>query len=97
MVSDLVLLKPLPSKILKSVKAYVGCVAGAQLKEDYLKAIKGAGFKDVKVLEETKYGVKFLGDDEATRKRAESLHITEKDLDELGDSVSSIRVWGIKA
>ncbi len=97
MVSDLVLLKPLPPKILKSVQAYIGCVAGAQMKEDYLNAIRGAGFKDVKVVEETKYGVKYLLDDEATRKRAESLHITEKELEELGDLVSSIRVSGIKA
>jgi SAM-dependent methyltransferase len=96
MVSDLVLLKKLPAKILKSVQAYIGCVAGAQQKEDYLGAIKNAGFKDVKVVEETKYGAKFLLDDEATRKKAESLHITEKDLEDLGDAVSSIRVWGIK-
>lgn len=96
MVSDLVLLKPLPPKILESVRAYIGCVAGAQQKEDYLNAIRKAGFKDVKVVEETKYGVKYLCNDEATRKKAESLHITEKDLEALGDAVSSIRVWGIK-
>jgi arsenite methyltransferase len=96
MVSDMVLLKPLSPKILKSVQAYIGCIAGASQKEDYLAAIKGAGFKDVKVVEETKYGAKFLLDDEATRKKAESLHITEKDLEQLGEAVSSIRVWGIK-
>ena len=96
MVSDLVLLKKLPPKILKSIQAYIGCVAGAEQKEEYLKSIRGAGFKDVKVVEETKYGAKFLLDDEATRKKAEALHITEKDLEELGDAVSSIRVWGIK-
>jgi arsenite methyltransferase len=97
MVSDMVLLKPLSPKILKSVQAYIGCIAGASQKEDYLAAIKDAGFKDVKVVEETKYGAKFLLDDEATRKKAESLHITEKDLEQLGEAVSSIRVWGIKA
>jgi SAM-dependent methyltransferase len=96
MVSDLVLLKKLPPKILKSVQAYIGCVAGASQKEEYLGAIKAAGFKDVKVVEETKYGMKFLLDDEATRKKAESMHLTEKDLEELGDAVSSIRVWGTK-
>jgi arsenite methyltransferase len=96
MVSDLVLLKKLPPKILKSVQAYIGCVAGAQQQEDYLNAIRSAGFKDVKIVEESKYGAKFISDDEATRKKAESLHITGKDLEELANSVSSIRVWGIK-
>ena len=97
MVSDLVLLKQLSPKILKSVQAYIGCVAGAEQKDEYVNDIKGAGFKDVKVVEETKYGAKYLCDDEATRNKAESLHITEKDLEEIGDAVSSIRVWGIKA
>lgn len=99
MVSDLVLLKKLPSKIMKSVQAYVGCVAGAQLKDDYLNEIKGAGFKDVKVVEETKYGAKYLNDcnPDAFKNRAESLKISEKEMKELGEIVSSIRVGGIKA
>ncbi len=96
MISDLVLLKPLPPKILKSVQAYIGCVAGAQMKEEYLDAIRGAGFKDVKVVEETKYGAKYLCDDEATRKKKEALHINQKDLEELVDTVTSIRVLGVK-
>jgi arsenite methyltransferase len=97
MVSDLVLLKPLSAKIRKSVQAYIGCVAGAASREDYLSAIRGAGFTEVTVVEETKYGVKYLCDDEATRQKAASLHITEKDLVELGEAVSSIRVRGVKA
>src|SRR4030043_1359357 len=35
MISDMVLLKDLPDKVKSSVLAYVGCVAGADLKEDY--------------------------------------------------------------
>lgn len=96
MVSDLVLLKTLSPKVLKSVQAYIGCVSGAQKKEDYLNSIKGAGFKEVKIVEESKYGAKFISDDEAIRQKAESLHISGKELEELASSVSSIRVWGIK-
>jgi len=55
-VSDLVLLRPLSEEVRRSVEAYVGCVAGAAQKEDYLRAIRDAGFRDVEVVEERSYG-----------------------------------------
>ena len=40
-ISDIVLLKPLPDAIVKDLEAYIGCIAGAELIEDYLgKAIR---------------------------------------------------------
>jgi arsenite methyltransferase len=56
-ISDLVLTRPLPETVRKSVEAYVGCVAGASLKEDYLRLIRDAGFESVEVVEEKSYGV----------------------------------------
>ncbi len=56
-VSDIVVTRPLPDSVRKSVEAYVGCVAGASLKEEYLRHVKEAGFEDVEVLEEKSYGV----------------------------------------
>jgi len=35
-ISDIVLLKPLPDTIAKDLEAYIGCIAGAELIEDYL-------------------------------------------------------------
>jgi arsenite methyltransferase len=55
-VSDLVLVHPLSEAVRRSVEAYVGCVAGASMREDYLRAIAGAGFRDIEVLEERSYG-----------------------------------------
>jgi SAM-dependent methyltransferase len=55
-VSDLVLLRTLSEEVRRSVEAYVGCVAGAAMKEDYLRAIRAAGFRDVEVVEERSYG-----------------------------------------
>jgi len=52
-VSDIVLLKPLPEGIASSIEAYVGCIAGASMKADYLCAIEAAGFRDIKVVRET--------------------------------------------
>lgn len=65
MVSDIVLLKPLPGAVQESMEAYIGCVAGAMLKEDYLGAIKAAGFQDVRVMDEKVVPMRMLGDDSA--------------------------------
>ncbi|TMQ62895.1 MAG: arsenite methyltransferase [Candidatus Eisenbacteria bacterium] len=56
-VSDIVLTRALPEEVRKSVEAYVGCVAGAALKADYLRLVADAGFEDVEVVEEKSYGV----------------------------------------
>ena len=53
MVSDLVLLKELPERVRTSVEAYVGCVAGAILKDQYLAVIRAAGFEDVRIVDES--------------------------------------------
>jgi SAM-dependent methyltransferase/N-acetylglutamate synthase-like GNAT family acetyltransferase len=64
MVSDLVLLKPLPAAIRQNMDAYAACLAGALLKEDYLAAIEAAGFQQVTVVGESPYdfGSAALGD-----------------------------------
>ncbi len=46
-VSDIVLSAPLPDDIKPLADAYVGCVGGALLADDYLAAIEQAGFVDV--------------------------------------------------
>ncbi len=56
-VSDLVLLRPLPPEMRGSLDAYVGCIAGAALRPDYLRMIREAGFLDVEVVEESRYAV----------------------------------------
>ncbi len=48
-ISDIALLKKLPEKILENILAYVGCIAGAILVDEYRKIVERAGFKDVKV------------------------------------------------
>jgi len=52
MVSDIVLTKALPKEIVASVEAYTGCVSGAVLVDDYLSAIKKAGFGEVRIVAE---------------------------------------------
>ena len=57
MVSDLVLVKDLPNDVKNSVEAYVGCLAGAIKKDEYLCFIEQAGFQDIKIISEAGYPV----------------------------------------
>jgi SAM-dependent methyltransferase len=61
MLSDLVLARELPVKVKKAVEAYVGCLAGAIMKDKYLDAIKQAGFKKVTVVRQDEYPVQDQG------------------------------------
>ncbi|MDD5428395.1 MAG: arsenite methyltransferase [Candidatus Omnitrophica bacterium] len=80
MVSDLVLVKDLPDKIKKSVEAYVGCIAGAIDKDEYMEFIKTAGFEEIKVIDQTGYP-------------ADALFESLKDAE---DAIASIKVSAVK-
>ena len=53
MVSDLVTLGELPTAVRASMPAYLGCVAGVSLKDDYIAMLKAAGFERIEVMGET--------------------------------------------
>lgn len=57
LVSDLVLLTPLPAALKNSLDAYIGCVAGATAKDTYLEAVAAAGFTDIQIIDETVYSI----------------------------------------
>lgn len=54
-VSDIVLLKDLPDEVRKDLAAWSSCVSGAVSEEEYLGAIKRAGFESVKVEDRVVY------------------------------------------
>jgi len=97
MVSDIVLLKELPDYIRKSVSAYVGCVAGALMKDDYLAAIKEAGFQNVRVLDETIYPIKSAAGGSGGVSAINKLSASRQgDTAGFQNSVASIKVQAIK-
>jgi len=55
--SDIVLLGEVPLQIRDSVEAYVSCLSGAILRDEYLKLIEEAGFTDVAVAESRSFTV----------------------------------------
>jgi SAM-dependent methyltransferase len=56
-VSDLVLTRPLPPALQQRVDLLVGCVAGASLRDDYLRMMREAGFAAVEIADESGYDV----------------------------------------
>ena len=65
LVSDLVLTRPLSTALKNSVEAYVGCVAGASMKNEYLSFAKAAGFTDIQIVHEHSYdpGLGWIGEE----------------------------------
>jgi len=96
MVSDIVLLKPLPEAIRNSVEAYVGCIAGAVLKDEYLGAMEAAGFEDVKVLGEAIVPVESILNDPTAQAVIESEATTPEMARGIANSVISAKVSAIK-
>ncbi len=92
MVSDIVLLKPLPVSIQKNVEAYAGCIAGAEIKDKYLELIKNAGFNDVSVLEETTYPLEYIISEDTLKDTIKLTSMTEDELKSTSKSIVSIKV-----
>jgi len=96
MISDIVLLKGLPEEIKNSVAAYVGCVAGATTKKDYLETIRAVGFGETKVLGEAAFSVELLANDPTAVEIVKNLKLSPERARDLADSVISIKVSAIK-
>ncbi len=92
MVSDLVLSKELPDAVRKSVEAYVGCISGAVLKDNYLKIIKEAGFGRIDVIGEKSFPI----DDAAHDITAKAVKDNPGLIKEMAGAVMSIKVSAIK-
>jgi len=96
LISDLVLNRPLPEAIRESASAYAGCVAGALPKEEYLEAIRSAGFAEVEVAEETLVPVSGFAADPFVKGLIEEAGLSQEAIGALDATVSSIRVRGRK-
>ncbi len=83
-VSDLVLTRALTESQQRNVALYVGCVAGAAQRDDYLRLITAAGFAEVEVLEETRYEIGQEGLAEGSEER------------DAFTAVVSVKVRGLK-
>ena len=85
-VSDIVLNRELPEELRSDMNLYASCVAGALKRDDYLSAIRAAGFNDAEILVDTGWQVDQAGGDP----------ITTEACCALGGLASSITVIGRK-
>lgn len=95
MISDIVLLKELPEAVLQSVEAYVGCVSGAMLKDEYLNIVEEVGFEKIEVVNESSAGDIWVNDPLAIS-IIEKLGITMEEAKETGRSIVSIKFSALK-
>ena len=96
MVSDIVLLKELPEFIKNSIEAYIGCLSGAIMKDEYIEAIKAAGFQEVSILDETSFPIECMVNDPTAKALIENLKIPPETLEKVASLVISINAYGVK-
>ena len=96
MVSDLVLLKPLPPAMKLNLDAYAACLAGALLKDDYLAAIRAAGFAQVDLAGESGYDFGEPTPGQVAKLQAIDPSLTPGDLRAAANAVASIKVSAAK-
>ncbi len=100
-VSDIVITEPLPAIVADNLAAYVGCLAGASLVDDYLDAIRDAGFEEPQI--ETRRASDVLScDDPVVRAATDAVSSCcgtagELDLDDVAATIVSASVLARKA
>ncbi len=95
MISDMVLLSDLPGKVKNNVLAYVGCVAGADKKDEYLGKIKQAGFGQMEVVKED-HLPEMLLEEPDVKEFIEEERLTKKEIAEISNAIVSIKVSAVK-
>jgi SAM-dependent methyltransferase len=102
MISDIVLLKKLdlPDAVIDILEAYGSCVTGAIIKDDYINAIKGAGFINVKITDESIFPTNLYVDSPDIKQIIENIDISleeaKKIIKNINNSIASIKVYGEK-
>ena len=96
MISDVVLLRELPKVVQDSVTAYIGCLSGAILKEEYIGAMAEAGFQEIDVIEETTFPLDCMVNDPTAEAVIKDLDLPREALEEIAESVQSIKVHALK-
>jgi len=96
MISDIVLLKELPDFIKNSIEAYINCLAGATMKDEYLETIRKAGFQKVKIIEEKTFPIEYITSDSTAKATIENLKMPPEKIKGIINSIASIKVYGIK-
>lgn len=98
MISDIALLKELPDSIKDSIKAYVSCLSGAIMKDEYLAGIRATGFQETEIVGEAPLSnvLSSMVDNPEIKAIIEDLRISPEELGALANSGASISVCAFK-
>ena len=91
-ISDVVLTRELPDFVKNSTKAYIGCLAGAIMKQEYLQIIGNVGFSDISVAAESSFPVQSLLCESRGSSAIEMPQFSPEQQKEIAESVLSIKV-----
>jgi len=95
-ISDIVLLSELPDPIKRSVESYIGCVAGAMLRGEYVGAVRAAGFQDIQIVQEAAFPLESLANDPTARAIIEDSNLSPEERREIAGSVVSLGISAVK-
>ena len=96
MVSDIVKERELPPNIQNTIEAYIGCIAGAVRKEEYLSMIREAGFQEVRIVDAKIFPLDLMANDPTAQQIINDESITPEDIEEASRSTVSVKVSAIK-
>ena len=91
-ISDVVLTRELPDFVKNSTRAYIGCLAGAIMKQEYLEIIANVGFSDISVAAESSFPVQSLLCESRGSAAIEMPQFSPEQQKEIAESVLSIKV-----
>lgn len=91
-VSDIVVLGEMPVQIRDSAEAYVSCLSGAILRDEYLRLIEAAGFTEVTVTDEKSFGVDDVVADDIVQEFARQSSASREELEAAAALFQSVRV-----
>lgn len=95
-VSDTLRVKELPDSVKNSFGAYVECLTGAIMKDDYMKAIREAGFENIEIADETPFPDDLVFEDQLAEVIVGDLKVTLEELREAAHSVVSAKIQAVK-
>jgi len=91
-VSDIVLNRTLPESARHDANLYAACIAGALLRDEYVQAIRDAGFEKVEILSDHTYTVAKACNDPIASQAADELRDQATSLDGVAASISILSV-----
>lgn len=95
-VSDIVLLGEMPVQIRDSLDAYVACLSGAVLKDEYLAMIEAAGFERVVVENEQQFSMGDMLSEDVIAEYARFADASREEIERAAEKFASVRVKAFK-